>query len=281
MDIEGNPLVENEKYIITNINGGNLTNDRTPGYNVKYIIGTYLEIDTENDVKISEPIFVFENNLKQRDKGFIHINKDILNFKLYKNTSVLGSRTTTSRDDIEEQERKRLKKEQDKKMMKASHFLHEMKDKVRNGYTISDIEYENIHKALTIIPEEEHYRWANVLESLNYKNQTLYLDDITNKIDNDESLSNDEYENIHKALTIIRKEEHYKWPKVLENFKKYIEEKYKEEEDEQKETEEIEEDKKFWESVDGGSRRKGSRSKKRKSKRNKRKSKRRKSNNSI
>ena len=127
-----------------------------------------------------------------------------------------------------------MEKEQDKKMTKASYFLHEMKDKVRNGYTISDIEYENIHKALTIIPEEEHYRWANVLESL----------------------------------------------------KKYIEKELKkEEEDEQKETEEIEEDKKFWESVDGGSTRKGrskkSKSKKRKSKRNKRKSKRRKSNNSI
>jgi hypothetical protein len=127
--------------------------------------------------------------------------------------SVLGKRTTLSRDEVEEQEKKRRAIEQ---LIKASHFLHEMKDKVRNGYTISDIEYKNIQKSLSLIPEEEHYRWANVLESL----------------------------------------------------KKYIEE------------EEIKKDRDFWESVDGGSRRKG-RSKKRKSKRNKRKSKRRKSNNSI
>lgn len=64
------------------------------------------------------------------------------------------------------------------------------------------------------------------------------------------------------------------------------EEKRFKEEDDQYTAEEIEEDKKFWESVDGGSTRKGykgskRKSKKRKSKRNKRKSKRRKSNNSI
>lgn len=134
--------------------------------------------------------------------------------------SVLGKRTTISRDDIEEQERKRHKK-----MMEASHFLHEMKDKVRNGNSLSYDEHEKILEALILIPTEEHYRWANVLESLR-----LY-------------------------------------------------------------TEEQKKDKKFWESVDGGSTRKGykgskrRKSKKRKSKRrnskSKRKSKRRKSNNSI
>jgi len=77
--------------------------------------------------------------------------------------SLLGKRTTLSRDEVEEQERKRRAIEQ---LIKASHFLHEMKDKVRNGYTISDIEYKNIQKSLSLIPEEEHYRWANVLESL-------------------------------------------------------------------------------------------------------------------
>jgi hypothetical protein len=77
--------------------------------------------------------------------------------------SVLGKRTTISRDDIEEQERKRRAIEQ---LIKASHFLHEMKNKARNGYLINDNEHQKIQEALSLIPPEEHYRWPEFTQSL-------------------------------------------------------------------------------------------------------------------
>jgi hypothetical protein len=77
--------------------------------------------------------------------------------------SVLGKRTTISRDDIEEQERKRRAIDQ---LIKASHFLHEMKNKARNGYLINDNEHRKIQEALSLIPPEEHYRWPEFTQSL-------------------------------------------------------------------------------------------------------------------
>jgi hypothetical protein len=77
--------------------------------------------------------------------------------------SVLGKRTTLSRDEVEEQERKRRAIEQ---LIKASHFLHEMKDKARNGYLINDNEHQKIQEALSLIPPEEHYRWPEFTQSL-------------------------------------------------------------------------------------------------------------------
>lgn len=77
--------------------------------------------------------------------------------------SVLGKRTTISRDEVEEQERKRRAIEQ---LIKASHFLHEMKNKARNGYLINDNEHQKIQEALSLIPPEEHYRWPEFTQSL-------------------------------------------------------------------------------------------------------------------
>jgi hypothetical protein len=77
--------------------------------------------------------------------------------------SVLGKRTTLSRDEVEEQEKKRRAIDQ---LIKASHFLHEMKNKARNGYLINDNEHQKIQEALSLIPPEEHYRWPEFTQSL-------------------------------------------------------------------------------------------------------------------
>lgn len=164
MDIEGNLLIEGKQYVIK------IKGDSEPYVGEYYTTKTNLN---GKEVYVFKMVYkILPNGSRQIFSREITFTTDSVRlvtpeYLKRQQQSVLGK--NKRQDDAEEQERKRLKEEQDKsfqKMMEASHFLHEMKNKARNGYLINDNQHQKIQEALSLIPPEEHYRWPEFTKSL-------------------------------------------------------------------------------------------------------------------
>ncbi len=153
--MDNNNLVQNEKYII---------HDNNNPY-VRYF-GTYDKTDS-NGLPVHKFTKIFKLSKTSPPEPYARsysfpVNSVSLQLYTPSPTSALGKRTTQIDDD----QNKRARSVSMQEMMKASYLLHNLKEKVRNGYSLTDEENEAISKALSIIPKEEHYRWPEFTESL-------------------------------------------------------------------------------------------------------------------
>ena len=145
-------LVSGNEYIIT-------IKNTSPS--IQYI-KTYVDtIENLNRTKI----YKFRDN----NENITTFRVDSVTVKPYtsNSSSVLGKRQTTTIID-NELDSKKSKVITQEQINKAIKFLNDKQTKFQSGYSLTDEEYEDIFKALSIISLEEHYKWPEFtyLESL-------------------------------------------------------------------------------------------------------------------